>query len=487
LDQDEVRIRAAQVACALAYRKDFIAKPFLAVDEAGRQQLIREYESIYRHSDYASPRHRVTGNFWRDLKACVWRDDYLFLSAFPRLCEKLDRVWWPTTGSYPFIESVVRNGRLSSAELVRYFMVGLGTDVEGIYAVLSNRSESSIERIEKEYAARYPPGWICRSVGKIPILRNFVLLGDLRHDLNVELSGDSEFDVQQMLKGFRDNASLKQLCTHVYATLVARKKHETSGLLTRWSRMADLRGDSVIKKRYEEDYEAAVTYFKDHIAACRAPTINTVVRFLTLARLADIHANSFRETKNLLGEVFLNSGAFVGVLLGTTAVLALAAFSYPIVATASFIGSLTWRLTVGRVVLGRGFGRGEIMFQGARAFIDGVSIFTVQVGAATLGRFIGGQLSSSAAKGGFKTSFNKMIRSMENRVRRQDKARHILERESTIQSNDDIRTTIHEFLAQLGDEPWHIGEAGYEAIPPLARVLKMPSSGLDSGESAAAM
>lgn len=485
LDRDDVRIRAAQVACALAYRKDFIAKPFLSVDAAGRQQLIREYEAMYSQPPNACPRHQVSGDFWLDLKACVWRDDYLFLSAFPRLCEKLDRVWWPTTGSYPFIESVVLNGRLSSAELVRYFMVGLGTDVEGIYAVLSNRSQSSIASIEKEYASRYPPGVLSRTLGRIPVLKHFVLLGEIRHDLNVELSGDSEFDVQQMLNGFRDNASLKQLSAHIYATLVARKQHETSGLLARWSRMAALRGDSVIKRRYDEDYEAAVNYFKQHIASCRSPSVNTVVRFLTLARLADIHANSFRETKNLLGDVFLNSGAFVGVILGTTAVLALAAFSYPIVATASFIGSLTWRLTVGRFVLGRGFGRGEIIFQGARAFIDGVSIFTVQLGAATLGQFIGGQLSSSAAKGGFKTSFNKMIRSMENRVRRQDKARHILERESTIQSNDDIRATIQEFLTRLGDQPWRIGEESYEAIPSLARVLKMPSAEMDSGESAA--
>ena len=487
LDRDEVRIRAAQVACALAYRSDFIAKPFLAVDAAGRQQLIRDYETIYAQPRSAYPGHQVSGDFWRDLKACVWRDDYFFLSAFPRLCEKLDRVWWPTTGSYPFIESVVLNGRLSSAELVRYFMVGLGTDVEGIYAVLSNRPQSSIAAIEKEYASQYPPGWFSQTLGRIPILKHFVLLGEIRHDLNVELSGDSEFDVQRMLNGFRDNASLKQLCAHIYATLVARKKHETSGLLTRWSRMAALRGDSVIKSRYDEDYEAAVKYFKEHIASSRSPSVNTVVRFLTLARLADIHANSFRETKNLLGDVLLNSGAFVGVILGTTAVLALAAFSYPIVATASFIGSLTWRLTVGRFVLGRGFGRGEIMFQGARAFIDGLSIFTVQLGAATLGQFIGGQLSSSAAKGGFKTSFNKMIRSMENRVRRQDKARHILERESTIQSNDDIRATIQDFLARLGDQPWHVGEVGYEAIQPLTRALQVFRSEMDSGKNPAQM
>jgi len=480
LDGDEKRIRAAQVACALAYRKDFIAKPFLSVDADGRQQLIHDYEAIYRLPRNASPGHQVTGDFWRDLKACVWRDDYLFLSAFPRLCERLDRAWWPTTGSYPFIESAVRNGRLSSAELVRYFMVGLGTDIEGIYAVLSNRSVSSIASIEKEYASRYPPGWFCRSLGRIPFVKHFVILGDLRHDLNVELSGDTEFDVQQMLTGFRDNATLKQLCTHIYATLVARKRHETSGLLSRWSRMAHLRGDAVIKKRYDEDYEAAVDYFKKHIAASRAPSVNTVVRFLTLARLADIHANSFRETKTMLGDVFLNSGAFVGVILGTTAVLALAAFSYPIVATASFIGSLTWRLTVGRVVLGRGFGRGEIMFQSARAFIDGVSIFTVQVGAATLGRFIGGQLSSSAAKGGFKTSFNKMIKSMENRVRRQDKARHILERESTIKSNEDIRATIQDFVTMLGDNPWPIGEKGYDAIPSLHHALQVPPEDMDS-------
>jgi len=471
LDRDELRIRAANVACALAYRRDFIAGPFLALDEAGRQQLIRDYESVYQKSGMSLGAHKVTGHFWEDLKKCVWRDDYSFLSSLPSLCTMLDRVWWPTTGSYPFIESVIKNGRLSSAELTRYFMIGIGTDIEGIYAVLGNRSQSAIRAIEEDYAKRYRSGMLSRLLGRVPIVGNFVLIGDLRHDLKVELSGDNEFDIEQMLHGFRDNSSTKQLCSHVFATLVLRKRHETSGILTKWSRLAALRGDSVVRKRYEEDHAIAVVYFKKHIASERNPGMDKVVRFLTLARLAEIQANSFRETKSLLGNVFLNSGAFVGVILGTAGVLTLTTFSYPMVATASFVGSLTWRLAIGRCVLGRGFGRGEIVFQSVRAFIDGISIFTVQVGVATLGQFLGGQISSSAAKGGFKTSFNKMIKSMENRIRRQDKARHVLERGSVIQSNEDLRSVIQGYVAALGDGPWQVGEGGNDVVPPLGRML----------------
>jgi hypothetical protein len=472
LDRDERRVSAAEIACALVYRKDFIAAHFLGADSNRRDQLVRDYESVYRDSQDHERRVRLTGDFKTDLRNSVWKEDYLFLSAFPKLCAYLDRVWWPTTGSLPFVESLVRHGRLAPAELLRYFMVGVGTDIEGIYAVLSNRSQSDIRLIEEDYANRYPPGAITRFLGRVPFFKNFVLTGNLRHDLNVELSGDSEFDVQQMLRGFRDNSTPKQLCAHVYSTLVLRERHETSGILAKWSRLAALRGDSVIKKRYEEDFVAADKYFKKHIAPSKNPSVECVVRFLTLARLTDVHANSFRETKNLLGEVFLNSGAFVGVVLGTSAVLALATFSYPIVATASFLGSLTWRLTVGRCVLGRGFGRGEVMFQSARAFVDGVSIFTVRVGVATLGQFIGGQLSKSAAKGGFKTGFNKMIRSMENRVRRQDKARHVLEKSSVINSNEDLRATVSDFTKTLGDGDWPIGEGALEVYPPIESLLR---------------
>lgn len=471
LDRDERRVKAAEVACSLVYRKDFIAAHFLGRDSNERAQLVHDYESLCRERAAAAKRSLLTGDFQVDVRNAVWKEDYLFLSAFPRLCRYLDRVWWPTTGSLPFIESVVRNGKLAPAELLRYFMVGIGTDIEGIYAVLSNRSQSNVQAIEQDYAKRYPPGAITRVLGRLPLIKNFVLTGYLRHDLKVELSGDSEFDVTQMLRGFPDNSSPKQLCEHVYSTLVLRKQHETSGILARWSRLAAMRGDSVIKKRYDDDFAAAADYFQKHIAPTVNPSLECVVRFLTLARLTDIHANSFRETKNLLGEVALNSGAFVGVLLGTSAVLALATFSYPIVATASFLGSLAWRLTVGRCVLGRGFGRGEVMFQSARAFIDGVSIFTVRLGVATLGQFIGGQLSKSAAKGGFKTGFNKMIRSMENRVRRQDKARHVLEKSSVIHSNEDLRAVVSDFSRSLGDRPWPIGQGALEVFMPIERVL----------------
>lgn len=472
LDRDERRVAAAEVACSLVSRKDFIAAHFLGLESREREQLVNDYETLCRERAAKDKPSSLTGDFQVDLRNAVWKEDYLFLSAFPRLCRFLDRVWWPTTGSLPFIESVVRNGKLAPAELLRYFMVGVGTDVEGIYAVLSNRSQSNIRAIEEDYATRYPPGSIMRFLGKLPFIKNFVLTGNLRHDLNVELSGDSEFDVKQMLRGFRDNSSAKQLCAHVYSTLVLRQRHETSGILAKWSRLAAMRGDSVIKRRYDEDFAAAVEYFKKHIASLRDPSPECVVRFLTLARLTDIHANSFRETKNLLGDVFLNSGAFVGVVLGTSAVLALATFSYPIVATASFLGSLGWRLTIGRCVLGRGFGRGEVMFQSARAFIDGVSIFTVRVGVATLGQFIGGQLSKSAAKGGFKTGFNKMIKSMENRVRRQDKARHVLEKSSVINSNEDLRATVSDFTKALGDRHWPIGQGALEVYPAIESFLQ---------------
>jgi hypothetical protein len=471
LDGDARRIQAAEIACAFAYRREFIAARFLGLSKEQRDTIIRDYEATYAGGDRRGRTSAVTGDFAADLRRSVWRSDYSILSTLPGVCRALDRSWWPITGSYPFVVSAVRSGGLAPAELLRYFMVGLGTDVEGIYAVLSNRSYSDIRAIEHDYAKRYPPGSVIRWLGRVPLIRNFILTGDLRKDLDVELSGDSEFDVQQMLLGFRDNLTPKQLCVHVFSSLVLRRYHETSGIFAKWSRLASVRGDSFVKRRYDADFRAAEEYFNAEIAPVQKPTTACVVRFLFLARLTEIQATSFRETKNLLGDLLLNSGAVLGVVLSTAAVLSLATFSYPIVATASFVGSLAWRLAMGRCILGRGFGKGEIIFQAARALIDGLTIFTVRTGLVTLGQFIGGQLSKTAAKGGFKTGFNSMIKKMEGRVRRQDKARHVLERRSVVRSNEDLRSSVRAYAASLRDTPWPIGEGASERFPPIEQVM----------------
>ena len=133
---------------------------------------------------------------------------------------------------------------------------------------------------------------------------------------------------------------------------------------------------------------------------------------------------------------------------------------------------------MGLCVLGRGFGKGEIIFQSARALIDGITIFTVRTGLVTLGQFIGGQLSKSAAKGGFKSGFNSMIKKMENSIRRQDKARYILAKGSVVRSNEDLRSTIQGYTVGLKDVSWPIGKGAFERFPAIEQVIK--SQGAES-------
>ncbi len=441
VDQDETKATAAQLKCALEYRGDWIGAPFLRKTAAERQALIDTYNSVYHHSG--------KGDFWGDLRRSVSHEDFGLLSRSPLLCSFLEKLWWPYTNSYPFVESLIRHGELKSHELLRYFMLGIGTDVRGIYAVLSNRTHREIECISSAYAEHYPPGPIARVLGKVPIVRNYMLLGDLRHDLRVELSGDHEFDISLFCEGLPDTRNERLICATMYDHLIRRYEHERGGLLMRNGLLTAIRGDRMVLNNLERDYNRAISFYQHHIEKHDQVAPEVIKRFCTLARLVQVQADAYREAKVSLGSLILNSGAFIGATLGATATLLFTSFSLWTAAPASACGSLLWRWAHGRLLLGNGFGRTDATFQMIRAFVDGASIFTMRAGVTSLGTFLGNKLTSGVAKSGFKTSLHRFIQSLEERVGHQDKARHLIERGDIFASDEELNQLHQSFLESV--------------------------------------
>jgi hypothetical protein len=451
VDQDQERITAAQIKCSFSYRADWIGAPFLRISEEESLAKRAAYCRVY-HADLPEEQ-----GFWQDLKRAAWKEDYSVLSKIPPLCAVLDKLWWPFTNSHPFLESIVLNGELSPEERLRYYMVGIGTDIDGIYTELENLSNKEFAEVDRKYQQRYFKGNFTKLVAQIPVLRDFFLIGKTRHDLRVELSGDHEFDISLLLEGLPSDGDERKLCHTKLDHLNRRYEHERSGILLKNGLLNRWRGDAVVLKGFIEDYRVAVSYFHKYLD--KQPVLNPehIKRFCTLVRIAETQADAYRDAKVTVSALVLNSGAAIGATLGAIGVLMFSSLPWWSAAVASGCGSLCWRWGQGNLLLGRGFGKTDATFQAIRAFIDGASMFTVRVGVATIGTLVGRQISSGVAKGGFKTSLNKFIQSVENSIKRQDKARHLIEKGTLIASDDELAELTEGFYKEIATNPNAVG------------------------------
>ncbi len=450
LKGDAEKTSAARIRCSFVYRADWVGAPYLRTTPEERSAMIAAYE---KHYCGGAPL------FWDHLRQGAWKEDYFFLAKVPFLCRGLDRTWWPFTSSAPFIESLARYGELRPSELLRYFLIGIGTDVDGIYAVLANQTVEEIREIERDYASTYPASRFTKLCSKIPFVREFILTGDLRNDLHVELSGDHDFDISLCYEGMPDQSNDREYCATLMNRLTRRFNHERGGALLRLrgGLLSQLRGDGRVLRRFVEDYQAALAFYRAHIESASALEPDHIKRFNTLVRLAETQADAFRDAKITVSNLVLNSGAFIGASVGAAAVLFFSSLPWWSAAVASGCGSLCWRWVQGTLLLGRGFGKTDAAFQAVRAFIDGASMFTIRAGVATLSGFLGRQLSSGVAKGSFKTSLHRFIRSIENSIRRQDKARHIMEKRSLVASPTQLSLLTEGFLKEIEINPDAIG------------------------------
>ncbi len=465
LDKDTERILAAKVRCAFMYRADFIGGPFLNTTPVERQTIRGAYEKHYCNGK---------ADLLSDLRRASWREDYFFLAKIPGVARVLEKLHWPCMNSYPFLESIVTNGGLSPAELLRYFMVGIGTDIEGIYAVLSDCTKPEIEQIVDEYARRYAPGRIATFLSKVPLARDLILNGDLRHDLKVELSGDHEFDISIYMEGLPEGSDEKLMCKTLLERLMRRFRHEQSGPLMRLRNglLSHLRGDGRVVKQFMSDYLRAVDYYRDNIEHATTLSADHIRRFSTLVRLAETQADAYREAKVAISNLVLNSGAAIGATLGATSVILISALPWWSGPLAAGLGSLSWRWLQGRLVLGKGFGTTDATFQALRAFIDGASMFTIKLGVATLSGLLGRQLSSAAAKGGFKTSLHRFIKKIEDSIKRQNKARHVLEQGDVLDSDAQLEELSAAFFEEIESNPGAVSSSSLGIGRPIEEVVR---------------
>lgn len=441
LNHDPERTAAARIRCTFEHREDFIGGPFLHKSADERARMIELYEKLYH-----AGRHR----FWSDLQSAARREDFL-LASVPLLAPLLEWLSWPATTSSSFLESIVTNGRLAPAELLRYFMSGIGTDIEGIHAVLSDCTKEEIGEIERDYARRYPPTRRVALISRIPMARELFPVGDLRHDLRVELSGDQEFDILLHMEGLPDGNDERAMCETLLHRVKQRYEHERSGSLMRLRRgmISTWRGDGRIVLQFENDFKVATDYYEAHIRDPADLSPHHVKRFSTLVRLAETQADAYREAKIAVSELILNSGAVIGATLGAASVVAISALPWWTGPIASGLGSLGWRWLHGRLILGRGFGRTDATFQAVRAFIDGASLFMITAGVATFSELLGRQLSGAATKGSFKTSLHRFMRTIEDGIKHNNKARRVLEKGDALASDDELESLRRGFYDAL--------------------------------------
>lgn len=425
--------------------------------------MVECYEKIY---------HPGKPNFLRDLRHAARREDF-FLARIPYMGAVLEAFTTRSETSYPFLKSIIENGELAPAELLRYFMAGIGADIDGIYAVLSGCTREDIEATEADYARRYAPSGIARFLASMPIFNDLLLSGELRHDLKVELSGDHEFDILMCMEGVPDEFDDGKLCATLMNRLDRRFRHEQSGTLMRLRSgiLSKLRGDGRVVKQFVEDYRTAQQYYRDHIENKPNLSAHHVKRFSTLVRLAETQADAYREAKIAMSNIVLNSGAFIGATIGAGGVIMISALPWWAGPLAAGLGSLSWRWIQGRLVLGRGFGTTDATFQAVRAFIDGASLFTIKIGVATLSGLLGQQLSSAATKGSFKTSLNRFIKSIEDGIKRQNKARYLLEKGAVMASDQQLEAITKAFYREIISSPAAIGSERLVGGSPISEMI----------------
>jgi hypothetical protein len=322
LRRDPRLARAALLRGALAQvRGCALAAAFAGLDDRGRQRLVEDYELHYASATDEGALLR--GDFAADLRRFVGG------------------------AAYPLVEHLVRHGGLGPEDLVRYYLLGLGTNVPGLLALLRPMSRAQLEECERRYDRKYrihgarrlrrelPPrraaarvraerarfGWRARWVD-LPLFgalyRHLALTGGLRADLRSEVSGDAWFDVRDALRG----AAERDRPEEVRARLLDRRGHELSGgLVQRWRPFREL------QQLLDADLERCLAYFDRDLspllAQGLAPAPASLRRFHHLARLATVEFDHFRTVKRrtgaLLGERLGGLGATVGAF-GATAI-----------------------------------------------------------------------------------------------------------------------------------------------------------------------
>ncbi|MCB0338300.1 MAG: hypothetical protein KDD53_01790 [Bdellovibrionales bacterium] len=266
---------------------------------------------------------------------------------------------------YNVVHSLVESGDVPRHRLIKIYIQGPGTDVNGVRRTIKHLPKEEIEKMkacfahENRYAAwqvdfRNTP-WVGRlipealnsAMGKFvrsaPIARWFfpkhpAQQGDkknLRDELESELSGDDWFDIQCYLEGTPSTpCEWMELISKIY-------EHERSGILLRkvdfadsssrivrlmkftgvYNLMRNLRLIAPDGPQMDNHFEIAKKFYETRIQGVEAPSIEDQTHFEFLARLCRIDFDAFRQYKILAAEHVSNLAAG-GVSLAFTIGLA---------------------------------------------------------------------------------------------------------------------------------------------------------------------
>jgi hypothetical protein len=334
---------------------------------------------------------------------------------------------------------------MTEEELIRFFMEGPGTDVDGMRKVLAGKTTQGLDKIRADYSKRYSEVDSRNSLKKVPFLRNFMFKGDLDKDIETEVSGDDLFDLRKLLAGREISAE------QIYQNIKDRFSHETSGKLMRRIKNLTICRVMPTYKMVSDDVKSCLEYYHRNLKGKTKSTEAELVRFMTLARFAERSLDAFRKNKSAATKFASNSLAFLGATTGAVPGM-LFGWPYLMIAGGAITGSFIVRHTLQKLFSGNAYGREEKIIDGIRAVIDGGSLLTMrlgQVSAATLqvlGRFFGASIGKNVMKSGVKMGLHTFIKSVESRIRNQDKARHVLSEVRGPLLHDGPERRIQEFL-----------------------------------------
>lgn len=410
LAEDAPRTSLARMRAALQYKEDWVVEPFDGVPLAQRKAMIARYDETFHRDD--------RGSYWQDLQRALWMYDYGVLQYLPPLCRFFDVTNFPFPNSFPFIRALIERGTLQPHELLRFFMVGVGTDEVGIRRIFRSLSKEAIDQSEKEYHTSYPPNFLARVVHRIPILRQMFLSGSLASDLDSELSGDSLYDVHQLMRGRPHSAQ------EVRSQLEERLHHERSGRLLRHLKLERLVGVSIERARMEKDVQRALKFYEEHCLGSAGAESAALRQFEVLAQYARINLDTFRVIKNNIGCGISSLIAATGATLGTLPAVLFHEARYPVIATLAFLGSLGARWFVKSQIIGAAYQQKEKFWDSLYALADGLTLWLGRA-AMTVSEFISIAGSRLAVRSGFRAGLRKIVKSIEDRIVHQNRRDYV--------------------------------------------------------------
>lgn len=182
-----------------------------------------------------------------------------------------------------------------------------------------------------------------------------------------------------------------------------------------------------------EDLNAATDFYDENIKNNPSPSEYTLVRYHTLSHFAERSFDAYRRSKAFVTQIVSNTLAATGATLGALPGL-ITHGSYLWVAAGATLGSYFARSSLAKAVSGDGYGKEEKFFDGVRAVADGATLMAFRLGRlsavtlSTIGRLFGASLGRGLYKSGVKMSLQRAVKSIEDRIKKQEKAKHIFEK-----------------------------------------------------------